>query len=168
MPGSRGLFEERNIHLFFEVSLLLKGVFALAEIAGGILAYFITQRFLIDVVRAITQNELAEDARDFVANSLLQAAQAFSISAQRFTALYLVSHGIIKLWLIVGLLRKRLWYYPTAMIVFGLFIAYQLYRFTFTHSILLLLITVLDAIVIGLTWHEYNYLGRRASRAADG
>lgn len=163
----RKLLEEKNIHLFFEISLLFKAAFALAEVAGGILAYVITQRLLLDIVRAITQAELAEDPRDFIANSLLQAAQAFSISTQRFTAIYLLGHGIVKLWLIVGLLRKRLWYYPTAMVVFGLFMAYQLYRFTFTHSILLLLITVLDVVILGLTWHEYNYLSRTMPPAAQ-
>jgi len=34
----------------------------------------------------------------------------------------------------------------------------QLYRYSYTHSIWLLLVTVLDLIVIGLTWHEYKYL----------
>ena len=77
-------------------------------------------------------------------------------------AIYLFGHGVIKLWIIIGLLRKKLWYYPVAMIVFGLFIVYQLYRYTFTHSFLLLLITALDFIVIGLTWHEYRHLRTNA------
>ena len=43
-------------------------------------------------------------------------------------------------------------------VVFGLFIVYQLYRFTFTHSMWLVLVTAIDVIVIALTWHEYKYL----------
>ena len=77
-----------------------------------------------------------------------------------FAAVYLLGHGVIKLWLIIGLLREKLWYYPTALVVFGLFIVYQLYRYSFTHSIWLLLITIVDLVVIGLTWHEYRYLRR--------
>ena len=160
MFGTKKLLEEKNIHLTFEISLLLKGAFALIEIAGGILAYFITLQFLLKIAGLITQDELAEDPRDIIANYLLHGAQHISIGTQLFTALYLLSHGVIKLWVIVGLLRKRLWYYPTAMIVFGLFIAYQLYRFSFTHSVFLLLLTVVDFAVIGLTWHEYGYLRR--------
>lgn len=87
--------------------------------------------------------------------------QNLSVSAQDFAALYLLAHGVTKLWLIIGLLRQRLWYYPTALIVFSLFIAYQLYRYSFSHSIWLLLITVLDVVIIGLTWHEWRYLRRR-------
>ena len=47
------------------------------------------------------------------------------------------------------------------MLVFGLFIIYQLYRYQFTHSLWLLLITLVDALVIALTWHEWKYLRRR-------
>ncbi|MHB8885982.1 MAG: DUF2127 domain-containing protein [Methylovirgula sp.] len=70
----------------------------------------------------------------------------------------------MKLWLIIGLLRKKLWYYPVAIVVFGLFIAYQLYRYAFSHSVWLLLITVLDVVVIGLTWHEYRFLHGRPGK----
>lgn len=111
-------------------------------------------------VELITQAEFAEDLHDRIATILLQVAENYSIGARNFAAIYLLAHGIVKFWLIVGLLRRKLWYYPAAIVVFTLFIVYQLYRFTFTHSALLLLITVLDVIVIGLTWHEWKYLRR--------
>lgn len=152
------LDNEKRIHLIFEISLILKAIFAAFEVLGGVLAYFISQQFLVKMVTLITQGELAEEPRDFISNYLLHAAQNLSISTQHFTGLYLVSHGIIKLFVIIGLLRRKLWYYPVALVVFALFIVYQLYRFSFTHSIWLILITLLDLIVIGLTWHEYRYL----------
>jgi len=152
--------DETTIHLVFQISLWLKALFALTEIAGGIAAWFVTQELLVHVANVVTQGELAEDPHDVVANYLLHSAQQLSIGTRHFTALYLFSHGVIKLWLIVGLLRTRLWYYPTALTVFGLFIVYQLYRFVFTHSYWLLFVTVVDLVVIGLTWHEYRYLAR--------
>jgi uncharacterized membrane protein len=160
MRDEPSLWNEKNIHLVFELSLWLKGAFAVLEILAGVGAYFITQELLLSVVRWVTQEEFAEDPHDFIANTLLQSAQHFSIGAQNFAAIYLLAHGIIKLWLIVGLLRQKLWYYPVAIVVFVLFIVYQVYRYTFTHSLLLVLITLLDVIVIALTWHEYGYLRR--------
>ena len=154
------LFSDRNLHLAFRISLIVKALDALIEMAGGVAAYFTTRHFLVGVVKSIVQGELSEDPRDFVANYLLHSAQHFSISAQHFTSLYLLSHGAVKLWLVVGLLRSKLWYYPTAIIVFTAFVAYQLYRFTFTHSPWLLLLTVVDVVVIVLSWHEYKYLRR--------
>ena len=156
----KNVIDERNIHLAFEISLLLKGLFALGQIIGGIVALFVTRGFLLKTVSVLTQQELAEDPHDLIANYVLNSAQNLSIGTQLFVALYLLSHGSIKLWLIIGLLRQKLWYYPTAIVVFGLFIVYQLYRFSFTHSAWLLLITGVDLVVIALTWHEYKYLRR--------
>lgn len=159
----RRLLDERNIRLAFRASLVLKAAFAVAEILAGVGAYFVTQQLVFKVVERITRRELLEDPRDFIASYLLQSAQHFSVSARNFTAAYLLSHGVIKLWLIAGLLRERLGYYPVAIAIFGLFIVYQLYRFTLTHSLWLILITAVDVVVIGLTWHEYRYLGARRS-----
>lgn len=160
MPKLQALFEEQNIHLVFEISLLFKAVFALIEMFGGVAAYFVTPQWSLRIVAAITQGELAEDPHDFVANHLLHWAQHLSLSTQHFTAIYLLSHGAIKLALIIGLLRTKLWVYPTAIVAFGLFIGYQLYRYTLTHSAWLLVLTVVDIAVIALTWHEYRYLKR--------
>lgn len=160
MAGIKKLFDEKNVHVAFEISLTLKGAFALAEIAASIFTYLVTKQFLLDLVRAITWTELTEDPRDLVANYLLHAAQSLSVSSQHFTAFYLLSHGVIKLWLIIGLWQKKLGYYPAAIAIFSLFILYQVYRFSFTHSLSLLLITVLDAVVIVLTWFEYQHLRR--------
>lgn len=162
--SATNFLDERRIHLFFKISLVLKGAFAFLEILGGVLALLVPRQFLLGVVAVLTQRELVEDPRDLVANYLLHAAQHLSVGTQTFAALYLLSHGAIKLWLILGLLRERLWYYPTALAVFALFIAYQLYRFSFTHSAFLLFITAVDAVVIVLTWHEYRYLKRHAMR----
>ncbi len=163
MTGIKKLFDEKNVHVAFEISLMLKGAFALAEIAAGLFAYFVTREFLFNLVNIITRAELTEDSRDFVANFLLHSAQGLSVSSQLFTAFYLLSHGVVKLWLIIGLWRKKLGYYPAAIAVFSLFILYQVYRYSFTQSLWLLLITVLDVFVIALTWFEYQHLRRDLS-----
>jgi uncharacterized membrane protein len=160
MLANNNAAREQKIHLAFEISLLLKGFFALAQIIGGLVAFFVSREFLLRAVSVLTQEELAEDPHDLVANYLLHSAQSLTIGTQIFVALYLITHGSIKLWLIFGLLREKLCYYPTAIVIFGLFIVYQLYRFTFTHSAWLLLVTVVDVVVIALTWHECKYLRR--------
>ena len=157
------LLDKTNVHAAFRMSLVLKGAFALAEVAAGSLAYLVTPQFVLKLVQSITRTELTEDPRDYVANHLLHAAQGMSLSGQRFAAVYLLGHGVIKLWLIIGLWRGRLAYYPTAIGVFGLFIVYQVYRYSFTGSLLLLLITLVDVVVIWLVWMEYRNL-RQARR----
>ncbi len=84
----------------------------------------------------------------------------FSVAEHHFYAFYLLSHGLIKSLLVIGLLRERLWAYPASFAVFGGFIAYQLYRFSFTGDIGLILRQIFDAFVIYLAVHEYRLLRR--------
>jgi uncharacterized membrane protein len=153
-------FSEKTTHFLFQLTLLCKGVFAVVEMLAGIGAYFVTQRFMFELVARLSEAELLRSPHDAIANYLYTSVQHFSPSTRNFTAAYLLSHGVVKLWLIVGLLRGRLWYYPLAIAVFGLFIVYQLYRFNLSHSPWLILITVVDVVVIALTWQEYRYLRR--------
>jgi uncharacterized membrane protein len=57
---------------------------------------------------------------------------------------------------VIGLLRNKLWSYPASLIVLSLFIVYQVYRFSYTYSIGLIALSVLDLIVMGLICHEYG------------
>ena len=119
-----------------------------------------------DFVGAITHAELVKHSHDFVAAHLAAWARNLSIGTKHFVALYLLSHGAVKLWVIIGLLRERLWYYPVALVVFTAFVIYQIHRYTLTHSVSLLLITIIDLVVIGLTLHEYRYLCSLRHRTA--
>jgi uncharacterized membrane protein len=151
---------EKSTHFLFQLSLLCKAVFAAAEILAGIGAYFVTQQLVFRLVDRLTRAELFQHPHDLIANYLYASAEHFSLSTRNFTAAYLLSHGVVKLWLIVGLLREKHWYFPLAIAVFGLFIVYQLYRFSLSHSPWLILITLVDLVVIALTWQEYRYVRR--------
>ncbi len=151
---------ERRIHQFFEISVLLKGAHALIECSGGLVLAFVSTSAIANLVNALTQEELTEDPNDFVASHLLSLAQNFTVGSQHFYAFYLLSHGVIKVFLVIGLLKNKLWAYPASLFVFGLFIVYQLYRYSYTHGIGLIVLTVFDVIVMGLIWHEYRLVRR--------
>jgi len=149
---------EKEVYLIFFYSIVLKGLNAIGEIVGGIVALIISQEFIIKIALFLTQSELSDDPNDKFANYLIHSAQQFSVSSKHFIALYLLSHGIIKLGLVVGLLKNKVWAYPISILMFSLFILYQLYRFYFTHSLWLIALTIFDLIVIWLVWHEYQRL----------
>ena len=66
--------------------------------------------------------------------------------------------------MVAALLRNKLWAYPASLVVLGLFIVYQLYRFSDTHGAGLIILTAFDVVVMGLIWHEYRLVrDRRAS-----
>jgi len=156
---------KHRVHQIFEISVLLKGAHAFIECIGGFLLAFISTSAITNLVNALTQDELVKDPKDFVAVHLLSLTQNFTVSTQHFYAFYLLSHGLIKVFLVVGLLRNKLWAYPASLAILGLFIVYQLYRFSYTHGFGLIVLTVFDVTVMGLIWHEYRLFHRRlASR----
>lgn len=111
---------------------------------------------ILNLASRVTRQELSEDPQDWVATTLLHWAQGFSIATQHFYAIYLLSHGLVKLILVAGLLRGARWAYPTSLVVMALFVLYQLYRFSFTHDVGLILLTAFDLFVIALIWREWR------------
>ena len=144
------------VHVSFEIALLLKGLNGLAEILGGVSMLFLSPGRLDWLTHFVTHHELAEDPRDAVANFLLQLSSGFTAGTQHFFMFYLMSHGIVKCFLIFMLWRRKLWAYPLSIFVFILFIAYQVYRYTLTESAFLIVLTIFDLVVIALTYLEYQ------------
>jgi uncharacterized membrane protein len=73
-----------------------------------------------------------------------------------FASLYLLSHGLVKAVLVICLWMNKLWAYPLTIAVFAAFVIYQIYRFTHTHSVALVILTLFDLLLIFLTWKEYQ------------
>jgi uncharacterized membrane protein len=152
--------QEKRIHQIFVVSVLFKGAHALIEIVGGLALYLVSTETIVNAINRYSYDELVEDKNDWIANRLLDFSSHFSVAEHNFYAFYLLSHGIIKTILVIGLLREKLWAYPASFAVFGAFIAYQLYRYGFTHDFGLILLSIFDLFVIGLAVHEYRLLRR--------
>jgi uncharacterized membrane protein len=157
---AEAVVNEHRIHQLFQISVLLKGAHAVIECVGGLALALISTSTIVDLVNALTAEELIDDPNDVVATYLRHLAHEFSVSSKNFYSFYLLSHGIVKLGLVVGLLRSQLWSYPASLIVLGVFISYQVYRYVYFPSVGLIFLTVLDLIVIGLVWHEYRLVSR--------
>ncbi|MEO8556686.1 MAG: DUF2127 domain-containing protein [Actinomycetota bacterium] len=140
----------------FEVGLLLKAFDGLLEIAGGILLLLIKPEYLNHLAATLTQHELAEDPRDFLATNILHSTQNLTAGSLVFGALYLLSHGIVKIVLVWEILHNRLWAYSGLIYLTVGFMIYQTYRFSYSHSISMVLLTVFDAVIVYLTVVEYR------------
>lgn len=148
---------QKQIHLLFKIGVLIKGIDGALETVAGVALFFSSQVSLRKLVGWLTQDELQEDPTDFVANHLVEFFNKFSISTKHFASAYLLIYGITKMGLAAGLLRGKLWSYPTALVVLVMFLCYQVYRFSHNHSVGLGLISVFDFIVIVLIWRDYKY-----------
>ena len=87
---------------------------------------------------------------------LLSAAHSLTGSTVVFAALYLLSHGLVKMVLVGALLRNKLWAYPWMIGFLAVFIVYQLYRMTFAPTLGLATLTIFDAFIAWLTYREYR------------
>ena len=141
---------QQRLHQLFIVSIVLKGLHALIELVGGIALYL----FSTDAIAACLWE--ASQSHDW----LERFADSFSTTEHHFYAFYLVSHGIVNGAIVGGLALHKRWSYHATFVVLTLFIAYQLYRYSYTHDIGLIVITVIDLIVMGLAWNEYRLFKR--------
>jgi uncharacterized membrane protein len=148
----------------FRISVTLKGLDGALETIGGLVLLFVRPATLDHLARGLTQHELSQDPHDFVARHLLRSTGHLTHGTTIFAAVYLLSHGLAKVVLVVAVLREQLWAYPGMIALLGAFIAYQLYRLVVVRLTLgLSLLTVFDAFVVWLTWREYRAKRDRAS-----
>jgi uncharacterized membrane protein len=151
-PGTR---RRKFLDRTFDISITLKGLDGLAEVVGGILLLVVAPPTLNDLAVKLTQHELAQDPHDFIGNHILHAAGNLH-DTQLFGAVYLLSHGLVKIVLVAALLKQKLWAYPASLVFLGAFISYQLYRMTYDPTIGMALLTAFDVFVVWLVWREYR------------
>jgi uncharacterized membrane protein len=150
------LTHSRLAHDVFWIGILFKAIDGVLETAGGVVLLIVSQQSIVNLVYRIFHEELTEDPTDWLANFVLREVLDLSPGMKLFAVIYLLTHGLIKLVLAGAIWRSRLWAYPLAGVVFSLFVIYQAYRFAYTYSIIMLLLTVVDLVIIALLFPEYN------------
>ena len=156
---------QRRLHWVFEASLVIKGLLASGEAIGGLGLLLTPNMAILTLVAWLTRHELAQDPTDPMATWFLRAAEAFPIQTQHFYAWYLMGHGFLKLLMVVMLARRILWAYPLAMAVLAGFVIYELHNFTHSHSVLLLLLSGFDMLMIVLVFREWREMKRAIAAA---
>ena len=150
---------EHTIYELFKWSLLIKGVISLGEVVVGIgllLVPWSVVASFIAWLRTYAQN----GANQALMAHLLKELSGFTQATVVFVAFYFLIRGVVKLGLIWQLLHNRYWAYPASLAVMGIFVLYQLYQLYTGGSLLIVMLTLFDIIVLGLIWHEYRIVRR--------
>ena len=100
MALSRGLDDT------FKVSVTLKGIDGFLEAVGGLVLLFVSPATLNHVVRTLVAHELSQDPHDLMARHVLKSADDLAHGGRVFAAMYLLSHGVAKVVLVVASLRS--------------------------------------------------------------
>ena len=146
----------RFLKASFRTGITLKGIDGLLEAVGGVLLWFIKPEQLGGTLQTIFEHELLRDPHDFLARHLLHTSEKIAQSDPLFASIFLLSHGLVKALLSALLWMNQLWAYPLAMVVFTAFSIFGIFRYTHTHSMLLLVIALFDLLIVWLTWEEYG------------
>jgi uncharacterized membrane protein len=150
-------WNEKNTHRLFQWSIILKSIDAGIQLIGGIIILYIPLQPVVDFISSISLDELAENPTNFLASSALSWSQSLSMDVKIFAAWYLISHGVVKTILLIGLIKEYLWAFPASLAIFTGFFFYQVYLLTFkTHSPWLVALTIFNVIFIFLVYHEYR------------
>ena len=145
-----------RVRRLFRASLYVKAADAAVELVIGALIYLVPDPDLIALAKRVTRFVFFGHPDDRIAHWLMQQADGLSMHQTSVAALYLFSHGAVKLFLVIMVLRNRIWAYPVFIVVLAALITYQIYQLTHVLSIWLLVLTIFDAVVLVLTWHEYR------------
>ncbi|MEN9626485.1 MAG: hypothetical protein RL557_813 [archaeon] len=135
---------------------LLKGIHAIIEILLGIILLILTKEFISNVIIALIEGRLAGDPNNFIAKYISQFGIDLSLSIKLFFAFYLISHGIVNLYLVYAIIKKPSFAYPISLVIFIGFLIYQTYDYFATSSLWMLVIILFDLLFIGLLFYEYN------------
>jgi len=150
----------------FEIVLIVKGLDGILEIIGGLLLLAVSRAQMGAWVVALTQHELAEDPHDLIATHLLSLEGHLSGGSQTFAALYLLSHGVVKVVLVAAVLKDKLWAYPWMIAFLLAFIGYQGYLLAVNPTLGVALLTVFDVFMVWLTYREFGKHRRRQPAVA--
>lgn len=149
-------FSRQNLlHRAFQIGIFFKGLDGFTETAGGFLFLCFSKGAILRFVYFFSGHVLG-DPDDWLARSLRHAFAGFSRGAKWFVGAYLLGHGIIKLLVVFGLWREKLWIFPFALFMLLAFIGYQVFRMFSHASAGLAFLTGLDVLIVALVWHEYS------------
>ena len=151
---------EKHYHDLFIAGIVAKAFIAVGEIASGLIFAFFSYDALTRAAFVLFGGELTETPRDVVWQYIVAGFGSFAATPRPVWVIIFLSHGIVKLLLLGGLWWNKGWAYPASLIIFTLFIFYQLYQISVTPSLMLWIITAIDVLVVLLIVREYRHRKR--------
>ena len=158
--------KRQAVHWMFDIAVVLKAIDGALQIVGG---YFLVFKpgWIGPAAATWAATFLTDHPDNRFAEMLAHWGDGLTLDTEHFACRYLIAHGAAKVFIAWGLIREKLWAFPTGLVVFGSLIMYQLYRFAHTHSLTLAVLITLDVAACYLIWREYGFR-REGAELATG
>lgn len=152
--------EEKQIYQLFKWSILIKGAISVAEVIVGTLVMFTPVSIITNITDYVIKNFFGGKTEGFLVSEIISNAEALVNIGTVLIGVYLIGRGGIKLALIIGLLRNKIWAYPWSLVVIGVLVLFQVFELVKTLHLGIIFVTVFDLIVMYLIWREWNIVKR--------
>jgi uncharacterized membrane protein len=140
----------------YEIGIIIKGIDGVLELIGGVLVLTISPQTFTGITQFLTQDALQENPHNFIATHIAKLGHHLASGHNFFAAAFLLTHGLVKVVLVACLLLNKLWAYPWALVILGLFMVYQAYLLITGPTFGMAFLTVLDAVIIWLIYREWQ------------
>jgi uncharacterized membrane protein len=129
----------------FVVTISIKAFNGIVELIAAFALALTSKDFLINMFSSYISEEFVSEPHDIFTNIIISFASHLRPDTQHFVIAYIAIHGFIN----IGL---------ALMAVLILFIFYQIYRCSHTHSIVLGIFIILDILTVFLIHYECKKL----------
>lgn len=144
----------------YEIGLFVKAIDGTIELISGILVLVLSPSFILSTTHSLVDSTLRANLHSFIGLHILHSGQKLAEGHKLFAALFLLTHGLVKIVLVVYLLMNKIWVYPYALGVLTLFLVFQVYSLIVTPGFGMAVLAVLDIVIIWLVWREWEHVKR--------
>ena len=144
-------------HKLVKLIIYFKGAIGIFQtVAGAILLLIGPNRLSMIVDKSLEENVASPN--NLVNHMLLRLSEISSLNIYIFIALFMIVHGLVFITAVFALIHKRMWAFPTAGLMLLLFIIYQVYNLARDFSIIMMILTLIDVMILVLLRFEYMRL----------
>ncbi len=155
---NKELKKDNYFGLIFKLGMYWRIIYAIFKFVFGIiLLKFINSNFT-DLFYQVFRQEILEDKDDIFIRAIKSIFDGHTFYVTYFISIYFIFWGAVDAFLSFNLLKLRIWSYPVSLTLITTFTLYEIYRFTHTHSLILLSIILIDIFLIWIIFKEYKKL----------
>jgi uncharacterized membrane protein len=140
----------------YEIGIIIKGIDGVLELIGGALVLTVSPHTVTGITQFLTQDALQENPHNLIATHIAKLGHHLATGHNIFAAAFLLTHGLVKVVLVICLLLNKLWAYPWALGLLGLFLVYQIYLLVTSPSFGMAFLSILDVAIIWLIYREWQ------------
>ncbi|MBV8798865.1 MAG: DUF2127 domain-containing protein [Alphaproteobacteria bacterium] len=151
MPSRRTL-----MHRAYQVAIAIKGLDGAIEFLAGLFIALVGSRQVYHFAIWATAPEIARHPESHAAHAIRHGAYNFAHHSHRFAIIYLLTHGLLKIGLVVNLFLENMWIFPASVVVLLGFIAFMTAKLVAHWSPWLFAFALFDTLTLALVLNEWR------------